>query len=168
MLRNLAAMTLFAAFGTGAALAEAPSLDAVLACRTIEDPAARVACYDAAVGRLGEAQATGEVTVITRAEVEKVQRDSFGFRIPSLPSFAGRDSSGGDQKLEQITEAVRSVSGSGGRLRVTLESGAVWVQIDDKKIRARNPKSAEISQAALGSYKMKLDGGLAFRARREN
>lgn len=168
MLRSLAAMTLFAALGATAALAEAPSLDAVLACRSVEDPAERVACYDEAVGRLGEAQAAGEVTVFTRADVEKVQRESFGFRIPSLPSLASRESGKREEKLEQITEPVRSVSGSGGRLRVTLESGAVWVQIDDKKVRARNPQTAEISQAALGSYKMKLDGGLAFRARREN
>lgn len=168
MLRILAAMTLIGAFGAAPALADEPSLDTVLACRAIEDPMERVACYDVAVGRLGEAQAAGEVTVMTRADVEKVQRDSFGFRIPSLPSFASRDSAGREQKLEEITEPVRSVSGSGGRLRVTLESGAVWVQIDDKKIRPRNPQSAEISQAALGSYKMKLDGGLAFRVRREN
>ncbi|ABI78491.1 conserved hypothetical protein [Hyphomonas neptunium ATCC 15444] len=166
MLRTLAVMTLFAASGAGTAFAQEASLDAVLACRVIEDPAERVGCYDAAVGRLEQAQAQGDVKVITRAEVEKVQRESFGFRIPSLPSFGGGKSD--DAELERVTEAVKYVSSSGGRLRVTLEGGSVWQQIDDKNIRARNPESAEIYQAALGSYKMKIDGGLAFRVRRED
>lgn len=167
MLRRLAVMTLFAAGIAGPALSQEASLEAVLACRAIEDPAERVGCYDTAVGRLEQAQAQGEVKVITRAEVEKVQRESFGFKIPSLPSFGGGDKSG-DGELERVTEAVKSVSGAGGKLRVTLENGSVWQQIDDKNIRARDAKSAEIYQAALGSYKMKIDGGLAFRVRREN
>ena len=149
------------------ALAQEASLEAVLACRVIEDPAERVGCYDAALGRLEEAEAQGEVKVITRAEVEKVQRESFGFRIPSLPSFGGGETSGATG-LERVTEPVKSVSGAGGKLRITLENGSVWQQIDDKKVRARDVQSAEIFQATMGSYKMKLDGGLAFRVRREN
>jgi hypothetical protein len=167
MLRSLAVTTLFAAGLAGPALAQEASLDAVLACRVIADPAERVGCYDAAVGRLEEAQAQGEVKVITRADVEKVQRESFGFRIPSLPSFGGGEKSGAAE-LERVTEPVKSVSGAGGKLRITLENGSVWQQIDDKKVRARDVQSAEIFQATMGSYKMKLDGGLAFRVRREN
>lgn len=167
MLRSLAVMTVFAAGLAGPALAQEASLEAVLACRAIEDPTERVSCYDAAVGRLEQAQAQGEVKVITRADVEKVQRESFGFRIPSLPSFGGSDD-GDDGELKRVTEAVKSVSGGNGKLRIVLENGSVWQQIDDKNIRARNVESAEIYQAALGSYKMKLDGGLAFRVRRED
>ncbi|MFN4185287.1 MAG: hypothetical protein ACK4M6_10910 [Hyphomonas sp.] len=168
MLRSLAVITLFAASGAATALAQEASLDAVLACRAIEDPAERVGCYDAAVGRLEQAQAQGEVKIITRAEVEKVQRESFGFRIPSLPSFAGGKDATDDGKLERLTDGVKSVSSNGGKLRITLESGSIWQQIDDKNVRARDAKSAEIFQAAMGSYKMKIDGGLAFRVRREN
>ena len=167
MLRRLAVTTLFAAGLAGPALAQEASLEAVLACRVIADPAERVGCYDAAVGRLEEAEAQGEVKVITRAEVQKVQRESFGFRIPSLPSFGGGETSGATG-LERVTEPVKSVCGAGGKLRITLENGSVWQQIDDKKVRARDVQSAEIFQATMGSYKMKLDGGLAFRVRREN
>ncbi len=166
MLRSLTVITLFASGLIAPAMAQEASLDAVLACRVVADPSERVACYDAAVDRLEQAQAEGEVKVITRAEVEKVQRESFGFRIPSLPSFTGgKDSS---DELERVTEAVKSVSGGNGKLRIVLENGSVWQQIDDKNIRARNPESAEIFRATLGSYKMKLDGGLAFRVRRED
>lgn len=166
MLRSLTVMTVFASAIAGTALAQEASLDAVLACRGIADPTERVACYDVAVGRLEQAQAEGEVKVITRAEIEKVQRDSFGFRIPSLPAFTGDKESG--EGLARVTEPVKSVSTSGGKLRIVLENGSVWQQIDDKSIRPRKAESAEIFRASLGSYKMKLDDGLAFRVRRED
>jgi hypothetical protein len=161
---KLMAIAVLAFVQAGLAAAQEPSLDAVIACKAIEAPLERVACYD--VGRLEAAEAAGEVSVITRADVEQVQRDSFGFRIPSLPALGGRG--GESQELERVTEAVKSVSGGKGALRITLANGQVWEQIDDKPARANAPKSAEIFQAALGSYKMKLDGGLAFRVKRVN
>lgn len=167
MLRLMATLTVFATLLAAPALADEPGLDEVLACKAISDPLERVGCYDAAVGRLEAAEAAGEVRVITRSEVEKVQRDSFGFKIPSLPAFGGRDGAA-PEKIDRIVEPVKSVSGTGGKLRIVLENGSVWTQIDDKNIRARNVQSAEIFEASFGSFKMKLDGGLAFRVRREN
>ncbi|MEQ9437038.1 hypothetical protein [Hyphomonas sp.] len=150
------------------ALAEDVSTDDVYACAGISTDAERLACYDAAVGRLKAAEDSGEVTTITRSEVEQVKRDSFGFSIPSLPSLALRKSGGGDEELDEVTAAVSSVSRNGaGRWRVRLENGQVWVQTDDKSVRAKNVKEARIYSASLGSYKMKLDGGLAFRVQRE-
>ena len=148
------------------ARAQEAGLSEVLSCRTITDPGQRLDCFDKAAGALQAAQAAGEVQVITRAEVEKVRRDSFGFNIPSLPAFTSGVGNRAE-KTQRVTEPVTSVVSSGGRLRITLANGSVWVQIDDKSVRARNPVSAEIFEAALGSYKMKLDGGLAFRVRRE-
>ncbi len=139
----------------------------VYACRDISDEKARLACYDAAVGRLRAAEESGDVTTISRAQVEQVKRDSFGFKIPSLPNFTNRGGAKPESEVTSITAAVRSVSTGAGKLRITLENGQVWSQIDDKSVRAKNAKSAEISQAALGSYKMKLDDGLAFRVKRE-
>lgn len=54
-----------------------------------------------------------------------------------------------------------------GQEGVRLENGQVWVQTNDKSIRAKNVSEAGICSASLGSCKMKLDGGLAFRVRRE-
>jgi len=161
------AAIVFAVAACGTAAAQEATLENVVACKAIEAPLERVACYDEAVGRLEAAKAAGEVTVVTRADVEKVRRESFGFSIPSLPSFGGLRGPDADEDLSRVTEAVQSVSGSAPNLRVKLATGQVWVQIDDKRVRAKSPKSAEIYEAALGSYKMKLDGGLAFRVRRE-
>jgi hypothetical protein len=166
MHRILTAIGLGAAVIAAPAVADEPGFGAVLACKAIEAPLERVACYDAAVGRLEAAEAAGEVKVVTRADVDKVKRDSFGFSIPSLPVFGGK--AGETDRLERVTAAVSSVSGSSGSLRIKLENGQIWEQTDDKPAKAKSPKSAEIYQAALGSFKMKLDGGLAFRVRRVN
>jgi hypothetical protein len=167
MTRFLSAITVICLVSLPA-LAEDVSTDDVYACAGITTDVDRLACYDTAVGRLKVAEEAGEVTTITRAEVEKVKRESFGFSIPSLPSLALRKSGDGDKDLDEVTLAVKSVSKDGsGRWRVRLENGQVWVQTDDKGVHAKNVKEARIYSAAFGSYKMKLDGGLAFRVRRE-
>ncbi|KCZ84034.1 hypothetical protein HAD_00105 [Hyphomonas adhaerens MHS-3] len=152
------------------ALAENASTSDVYACKDITADAERLACYDTAVGRLKAAEEAGEVKTFTRKEVEDVQRDSFGFSIPSLPklAFGSRDSGGNSisDELKEVTFPVTSVSGSRGALLVTLENGQVWRQVDSKRISPSPKKEARVYQAALGSFKMKLDGGLAFRVER--
>jgi hypothetical protein len=152
------------------ALAEDVSTSDVYACKEIAADADRLACYDAAVGRLKAAEDAGEVKTFTRKEVEDVKRDSFGFAIPSLPklAFGGKDESGKAKadELKEVTFSIKSIGGKRGALIITLENGQVWHQIDDKSVNPRDQKEARIYQASLGSYKMKLDGGLAFRAKR--
>lgn len=147
------------------AIAEDVSTDAVYACTAIEDDTERLACYDGAVGRLQAAEAAGEVTTVTRKEVEQVQKDSFGFSIPSLPSLMLGKSDGGTN-LKEVVQPVKSIRGKRGGLVIYLENGQIWRQIDSKQLRNNGQSEAQIYEAALGSYKMKLDGGLAFRVER--
>ena len=128
-------------FALGAtATAQDVSTDDVYACTSVAEDADRLACYDAAVGRLQEAEAAGDVTTVTRKEVEQVRQHSFGF--------------------------VKAVRGTRGNLVITLENGQVWRQIDSKPLRNNDQTEAQIYEAALGSFKMKLDGGVAFRVER--
>lgn len=156
------------------ALAEAPSTAALYACAEKADDAERLACYDAAVGRLKTAEEAGEITTVSREQVEKVQRESFGFSIPSLPAIALPRLGGGDgedREIDEITEAVASVApGPDGKLRVRLENGQVWRQVDTTSVylsRRNPPEAALIRRAALGSFRMKLDNGIFFRVTRE-
>jgi len=57
------------------------------ACKAISDADARLACYDGAVGKLETAQNAGEVVTVSKTQVENVEREAFGFNIPSLPSL---------------------------------------------------------------------------------
>lgn len=152
-----------------AAQDDAASTEAVYACAQIGEDAERLACYDAAVGRLKAAEEAGEVTTISRADVDAVQRESFGFSLPSLPKIAMPGLGGGDDELDHVTTAVSEVRADPyGKAVVTLDNGQVWRQIDDTRVLAvrRGAEEAEIQRAALGSFKMKLDNGRSFRARR--
>ncbi len=174
--------TLALALGfTGFAQDTAPAgTDAVYACATMTEDAARLACYDEAVGRLKAAEESGEVTTLTEAERVAVVRDAFGFTMPSLPKLsmprfgrsqadaeAGRDK---NNRLERVTVAVTGVKTSKHRgLTVSLENGQIWQQSDTRSVyysSKKGAKQAEIRRAAMGSFMMKLDDGAAFRVKR--
>jgi hypothetical protein len=145
-------------------------LAAIYACAELEDPTERLACYDAASGRLKAAEETREITVVSKAEVEAVRRESFGFSLPTLPKLFSGDEDGESDAIETVTLAVTDVELDGeGKLRVTLEGGAVWQQIDTTRVRIKKSetvKEATIEAASFGSFFLKLDDRRGFRARR--
>lgn len=155
-------------------------LETLYQCSEIEDDSARLTCYDTAVGRTREAEQSGEFKTITRKEAEDVQKDAFGFSMPSLPKFSlpsfGSDKDDSIKKdesgqIEEVSLPIKSISEGGyGKLLIVFENGQVWRQSDSTPVkvsRKRPPTSAIIKRAALGSYLIKLDTGERFKARRE-
>jgi hypothetical protein len=145
----------------------------VYACADIAADGDRLACYDSAVGRLKSAEESGEVVTVTREQVENVQRDSFGFSLPSLPSltlpkFGG--SADNDGQLDEVTMPVARAGKNGeGKVTVTLENGQVWVQTDSKAMPSavyKRATEARISRGIVGSYFMTLDTGRGFKVER--
>ncbi|MEL6474525.1 MAG: hypothetical protein AAFQ21_10605, partial [Pseudomonadota bacterium] len=56
-----------------------------------------------------------------------------------------------------------------GKLNVLQENGQVWEQTDSDRVyysKRKGVESAEVKRAAFGSFRMKLDGGRAFRVKR--
>src|SRR6478609_1455141 len=62
----------------------AASFKAVLDCRKITESAQRLACYDAAAAKMGEAETRGDIVVIDRAQASAAHREAFGLHVPSL------------------------------------------------------------------------------------
>nr|WP_070959497.1 hypothetical protein [Hyphomonas sp. Mor2] len=147
------------------------STQAIYACAEIADDAQRLACYDETVGRFEAAEAAGEVTTISKSEVEEIKKDSFGFALPSIPRIVMPKFGDGDEnQIETVTIAVSDVERLRyDNLRVTLDNGQIWEQTDGKRVQFSKRvgvKEAEITRAAFGSYKMKLDNGVSFRVKR--
>ena len=159
-------------FTIGVARAQEPvSTDAIYACAEIADDAQRLACYDDTVGRFEAAEIAGEVTTISKSEVKELSRESFGFSLPSLPRIMMPKTGGSDvAAVDKIEYAVSEVERTrSNKILVTLENGQVWLQTDGKRVqysKRLGVKDAVVQRAALGSYKMKLDGGTAFRVKR--
>ena len=105
------ALILTAALPGGAAaqdMGKSGSLDGIYACATIQDSAQRLACYDTAVGGLRAAQASGDVVAIDRDDLEEVQRDGFGFELPSLRRLRGLFGGKSDGDVEAAKSASRT------------------------------------------------------------
>jgi hypothetical protein len=88
MTSRLAIIAVLAGAVSPVALAQANDpVDGILSCRSIEEIEARLTCFDAAAATLATARESGDVLTVTREDVEAVERDSFGFSLPSLPRF---------------------------------------------------------------------------------
>jgi len=147
------------------------STSEIYACAEIADDAERLRCYDETVGRFEAAEAAGEVTTISKAEIDEIREDSFGFSLPSIPRIV-MPKLGGDKadEIEQVTLAVAEVERLRyDNLRVTLDNGQIWEQTDGKRVqfsKRLGVESASIKRASFGSFMMKLDDGKSFRVKR--
>ena len=139
-------------------------------CRAVADAAARLACFDAQVAQLDEAERANDVVVVDRAEVKKARRGLFGLSLPDLGGLFG---GGKDDEEEEVSEIETTIKAAAqnkvGKLVFTIADGARWVQTDGTSLLP--PKSGtpvKIRKAAMGSFFANIDGKRAIRVRREN
>jgi hypothetical protein len=149
-------------------------------CRAIADPTERLACFDKAAAALDEAQTKGDVVVVDREQAREVKRQAFGFNLGNALSIfdrpAAKDKDGAKDKEreretdESIVSVAKAVTQTPvGKWIVTLETGAVWRQVDSDTISLDpHPGSKiRIRRASLGSYLMSVDGQSSIRVHRD-
>ena len=76
-------------------------LAAIYDCKSIENGPDRLSCYDSAVGKFKEAEQSGQVVTVDKEAIETVERDAFGFNIPSLS--LGKLFGGGKKRSEKTS-----------------------------------------------------------------
>jgi hypothetical protein len=160
---------------TGQASAQAdappPSIQALAACRTLTDPAARLACYDRAAGELEQAVAAKSVVVLDKAEVAQTRRSLFGLRLPKLKIFGGGEDGDDGGELKELTAKVTEVRPLGyGKWRLMLDDGAPWETTEPLGTFARDPVVGDTVNIRRGmaGYFLKIGRQNAVRARRIN
>ena len=155
-------------FAANAPSTGAPTVQAVLDCRKLQDSTERLACYDKAVSAMEQAQTTGDLVTVDREQRRAARHQAFGLALPTL-SFLDRGEK--PEEVDRITARVASASQDPyGKWTIRLDDGAVWRQIDDNSVdRSPHPgSSAEIRRGALGSFTMKIDGQFPIRVHRDN
>jgi hypothetical protein len=144
----------------------ATSFQAVIDCRNEKDDSARLACYDAKVGALVAAEASRDVVIVDKAQINEGRRQLFGLALPNFTFFKDTPKS---EQVTEISGVVKTVGATPtGRWIITLQDGAIWQQMEDKPL-ARQPKAGStvvIKNASLGSYMVRIDGQTGIRARR--
>ena len=137
----------------------------VVQCRSIQDSAQRLACYDRGVAALETAQKTNELYVADKAAMKEARRGLFGFGLPKLKIF-------GDEDLGDLDELETTIAGVGSGQRgyiFTLADGARWMQTDKKYMdKPKVGAKIKIEKAALGSYMASINNKAGFRVERIN
>lgn len=130
--------------------AQPDELQAIYACKSISDAQKRLACYDNSVGRFEAAEKSGEVVTVSKTAIEKVERDAFGFNIPSLPSLGGlfgggKNKSTADKKpkANPLTDAPISEPAKSAELKPTPVAPTVPPE------KSKRPESSKVTEVTL-------------------
>ena len=139
----------------------------LLACRSVMDNAARLACFDKETQTVAGAFSTGDVVALDREKVRSTRRSLFGFHVPTLGNVFGGD----DNEIKQVDGVVAAVDGNAdGGYTIRLEDGARWSQTDGKPI-ALEPRRGDkvvVRRGAMGSYFLSVGGQPGVRVERLN
>jgi hypothetical protein len=146
------------------------ALSDVYACAQISDSAQRLACYDNAVGRLQQAETRGQVVAVDREQARTIERESFGFHLPSLSRILP-NLEGGDREIDNIQMTVVGIrERAHGVHAFVMDDGQVWTQLEAQSVRnVRVGDTVTLQRAALASFRLVGSrGGAGHRVRREN
>lgn len=188
--QHFAAAAMLVALAAPAALSAqteppARAYEALIACRSVESQAERMACLDRELALFADAVESGRVVVIEREAVRALERESYGISMPGVQRLTGLLRRGGSQSSEPETETLEDGSqviyrADGGvdemralpvadvrydrvgKVIVTLANGQVWVQTDSTTFgrvtsaRLQDGITADLYPGALGSHFMAL------------
>ena len=148
-------------FVAAPALAQTPTnspLLGVYACKSINEPLERLACFDSAVGTLEQREAKKEIVALDSTTAKSLEREAFGFSLPSLPKL-GLPSLGG--KAEDALEyPVKTVRETRAGFIITMDNGQVWREVSGRlNYVPRGDLTARIKKGAMGSYRLSLSNG---------
>lgn len=131
---------------------------AVIACKTIIDPAERLACYDRSVEELAASAKARTLVVSDVATVKAQDAKSFGL---------AEQKSAEDSKVTQSAKisAVNFNPGSGEAV-VTLDNGQVWKTSSNGTLaeRLRAGQNVTITQGGMFGYRLRIYGRTGFQA----
>ena len=138
----------------------------VVQCRSIPDPAQRLACFDRSVGALAAAQASKDLYVADKDAMREARRGLFGFNLPKMRIFSDDDM---EKQVDSIeTTIAAAVQGQRGYV-FTLKDGARWRQTDGAYMdKPKIGSPIRIRRAALGSYFGSIGKNPGFRIERVN
>jgi len=135
----------------------------VVQCRSLQDSAQRLACYDRSVAALETAQKTNELYVADKAAMKEARKGLFGFSLPKMKIFGDEDLG----NLDELETTITAVSSGQRGLIFTLPDGARWAQTDKKYIdRPKIGSKIKIQKALLGSYLASINNKPGVRVER--
>lgn len=154
------------------ARAQQDSEDGVEACRSIEEPMRRLACYDRATGGPLNQQAKSEGLRDRPAAVAPAETGAAHARESAAPAsgrdiFGLKDRARREEPPEIDVHIVSYRRDPYGKWIFTTEDGQVWKQTDDRRAFLRGEAiTATLKRSAFGTYSVILPGNNSFKVER--
>lgn len=136
----------------------------LVACRSIAEGTARLACYDREVAAFEAARGRHDVAVIDREQIRQSRRSVFGLSLPRIALFG----IGGEQgdEAEPYRGTIRSVRETrDGKWMIGVDE-AVWqtTEVEAFSGPPRVGSSVTIRRASLGGFILTAEGRRGLRA----
>ena len=172
-MRNFVLITVaFVTVDAGTAYAKGPvstgtpqQMQKLLDCRSIQDSAQRLACYDREASAVEQAITKKDFVMIVKQRATQTKRALFGF---SIPDFGGLFGGGGDE-VKEITSTVVSASKFGYMgWQVKLADGSTWAQTDDAEL-GLDPRKGDkvvVVRGTLGAFFLRVAGQPGIKVKR--
>lgn len=134
---------------------------ALLDCKSVADPSARLACYDQKVATLAGAVRDRQLIIADRETMREARRGLFGLSLPRLKLFGSDDDTEEVKQIDSTIKAVRSASD--GMPIFVLADDSRWKQIDGRDVFAKGGAKITIKRTAMGGYMATVDGQAGLR-----
>ena len=134
---------------------------ALLDCKSVTDPSARLACYDQKVETLAGAVRDHQLVIADRETMREARRGLFGLSLPRLKLFGSNDES---EEVKQIDSTIKAVRSANDGLPIfVLADDSRWKQIDGRNVFAKAGAKITIRRTAMGGYMATVDGQAGLR-----
>jgi hypothetical protein len=137
----------------------------LLACRSIQDSAQRLACFDRETAAVDQAIAKRDLVMIDKARATAAKRSLFGFSIPDFGGLFG----GNEDEVKEIASTVTSFSHNAYTgWTITLADGSVWGQTDDAQLGLPPAKGQKVvvHRGSFGAFYLRLNGQPGYKVKR--
>ena len=142
-----------------------PQMQKLLDCRSIQDSAQRLACYDREAATVDQAISKKDIVLIDKARATQAKRSLFGFSIPNFGGLFG----GAEDEVKEISSTVVSfVHNDYQGWTIKLADGSTWAQTDDYQLGLPPEKGEKVvvRRGMLGSFSLQLGSQPGFKVKR--
>jgi len=141
------------------------TMQRLLGCRSIQDNAQRLACFDRETTAVDQAIAKKDIVLIDKVRATAAKRSLFGFSVPDFGGLFG----GSEDEVKEIASTVTTYSHNvytGWIIR--LADGSEWAQTDDAQLGLppRKGDKVVVHRGSFGAFFLRLNGQSGYKVKR--